>query len=374
MVVQTTPFCNIDCKYCYLADRQNRARVTPSTIAAITQRIEEYQEAEEPLTWYWHAGEPLTVGIEHFRSCHEAVVSTAPVLARETQFHVQTNGILLNDTWAGFFKEYDYIVGVSIDGLRDLHDARRVTRSGGGTFDRVVSGVNALLNHGVKPAALAVVTAESLTRGREIVRSLGDLGFCNVSFNFEEIEGPHTSSSLKALDLEGSLNNAVRGFVSDILDEREARFPDMVLRETDRLVPSLLTGGSVTGLVAQPMTYVTVLADGMASTFCPELAGSDAIPRIDIHNSSFEDLAATVLDSDAYRAIRKGIESCRSTCAYFDLCGGGNPGNKWFERGSFSATETLHCRIRNQFVTEALLDYVVASDNHLIQQSQSGDC
>lgn len=296
MVVQTTPFCNIDCKYCYLADRQNRARVTPSTIAAITQRIEEYQEAEEPLTWYWHAGEPLTVGIEHFRSCHEAVVSTAPVLARETQFHVQTNGILLNDTWAGFFKEYDYIVGVSIDGLRDLHDARRVTRSGGGTFDRVVSGVNALLNHGVKPAALAVVTAESLTRGREIVRSLGDLGFCNVSFNFEEIEGPHTSSSLKALDLEGSLNNAVRGFVSDILDEREARFPDMVLRETDRLVPSLLTGGSVTGLVAQPMTYVTVLADGMASTFCPELAGSDAIPRIDIHNSSFEDLAATVLD------------------------------------------------------------------------------
>jgi uncharacterized protein len=176
------------------------------------------------------------------------------------------------------------------------------------------------------------------------------------------------------LDLEGSLNNAVRGFVSDILDEREARFPDMVLRETDRLVPSLLTGGSVTGLVAQPMTYVTVLADGMASTFCPELAGSDAIPRIDIHNSSFEDLAATVLDSDAYRAIRKGIESCRSTCAYFDLCGGGNPGNKWFERGSFSATETLHCRIRNQFVTEALLDYVVASDNHLIHQSQSDGC
>jgi uncharacterized protein len=230
------------------------------------------------------------------------------------------------------------------------------------------------LQCGLKPAALAVVSAESLTRGREIVRNLGDLGFSNVSFNFEEIEGPHTISSLKALDEEGSLNDAVRRFVSDILEEREARFPEMVLRETDRLVPSLMTGGSVIGLVAQPMTYVTVLADGTASTFCPELAGFDVVPKINIHNSSFEELATTVLHSDAYRAICNGIESCRSTCAYFDLCGGGNPANKWFERGSFSVTETLHCRIRNQFMTEALLDYVVASNDHQINHSQSGDC
>lgn len=302
------------------------------------------------------------MGIAHFISCHEAVAHAAPVLARETQFHVQTNGMLLDNAWAEFFIANDYRVGVSIDGPRDLHDSRRVTRLGGGTYDRVVSGVKALVNSGLKPAALAVVTAESLGRGRDIVRSLGDLGFSNISFNFEEIEGPHTCSSLKALDEAGSLRNAVRGFVSDILEEREAHFPEMVLRETDRLVPSLLTGGPVIGLVAQPMTYITVLANGMASTFCPELAGSEAVPKINVQESSFAELEARVIGSDEYRAICEGVNSCRSSCAYFDLCGGGNPGNKWYEHGSFAATETLHCRIRNQFVTEALLDYILASE------------
>jgi uncharacterized protein len=345
-----------------LPDRQNRSRIDPAAIARLAERIEEYQDASQPVTWYWHAGEPLTVGLTHFRACHDALVDAAPILARESFFHVQTNGTLINDNWASFFREFKYQVGVSLDGPADIHDARRVTRSGAGTYSQVIAGIKLLQAAGVKPAVLAVVGADSLDRGAEILRSFGFLGIDNVSFNFEEIEGPNLSSSLSALEEGGSLRDGVRRFVEDILRERADRFPDMVLRETDRLVPTLLTGAPVESVLTQPMTYLTVLSDGTASTFCPELAGgSTSLPTVNIHREPLIELASRVINSDSYAQIHSGVDACRRTCPYFKTCGGGNPGNKLFEHGRFDVTETLHCRIRNQYVTDALLDYIIAS-------------
>jgi uncharacterized protein len=363
VVMQTTPFCNIDCKYCYLPDRRNRVRMDASLVRRLAERVADYQDASEPVKWYWHAGEPLTVGLDHFTACHDAVAEGAPLHADTFRYHVQTNGILVDAAWAAFFHKHSYGVGVSLDGPADIHDANRVTRNGMGTFDKVVDGIKRLQDAGVRPGVLAVVTEASLDRPLDILEAYAALGVDSVAFNFEEIEGSHAVSSLRSLDTQGLLRGKVEYFIGTILRERDAKYPRIKLRETDWMLPSILSGDAVEDWLTRPMTYLTVLADGRVSSFCPELAGQvgedKGFPICQVQDEDFSSFADRIEASPAYAAIRTGVDDCRVSCEYFELCGGGCPSNKFFETGNFAATETLYCRIRNQYVADAVLDYII---------------
>lgn len=367
VVMQTTPFCNIDCKYCYLPDRRSKARMEPSVVRRLAERVAEYQDGSEPVRWYWHAGEPLTVGLDHFRACHEAVAAGAPALADTFQYHVQTNGILLDDAWAQFFKQHHYGIGVSLDGPADIHNANRVTRNGDGTFDKVVAGIKRLQDVGLHPAILAVVSSASLDRPSDLLATFAQLGVDSVAFNFEEMEGTHGTSSLKAMDDNGELRGKIENFISVLLRERAERYPHIRLRETDWMLPSILSGEAVEGWLTRPMTYLTVLSNGIASTFCPELAGmtgADEVdfPRCNVLAEPLMAFADRVFASRAFADIETGVTHCRMTCDYFELCAGGCPSNKFYETGNFASTETLYCRIRNQYAADAVVDYIIASE------------
>lgn len=372
VVMQTTPFCNIDCKYCYLPDRRSKDRMEPALVRRLAERVAEYQDGSEPVKWYWHAGEPLTVGLEHFRACHEAVGTGAPALVETFRYHVQTNGILIDEAWAQFFKEHRYGIGVSLDGPADIHDANRVTRNGAGTFDKVVAGIKRLQDAGLRPAILAVVSSASLDRPEDVLATFAELGVDNVAFNFEEMEGTHATSSLKAMDDRGELRRKIHHFITTLLRERGARYPHIRLRESDWMLPSILSGEPVEGWLTRPMTYLTVLSNGTATTFCPELAGMSGADKVDFprYNVLTEPLAAfadRVLASGTLAAIEAGVDRCRTTCDYYELCAGGCPSNKFYETGDFSSTETLYCRIRNQYTADAVVDYVIASEGKGIE-------
>lgn len=372
VVMQTTPFCNIDCKYCYLPERRSKDRMEPALVRRLAERVAEYQDGSAPVKWYWHAGEPLTVGLDHFRACHEAVAAGAPALADTFRYHVQTNGILIDDAWARFFKEHHYGVGVSIDGPADIHNANRVTRNGDGTFDKVVAGFKRLQDAGLHPAVLAVVSAASLDRPKDLLAAFADLGADSVAFNFEEMEGTHGTSSLKAMDDSGELRGKIHHFMTTLLREREQSYPHIRLRESDWMLPSILSGEAVEGWLTRPMTYLTVLSNGTASTFCPELAGASGadkadFPRCNILTEPLTAFADRVFASRAFAAIEDGVDKCRMNCDYFELCAGGCPSNKFYETGDFSSTETLYCRIRNQYAADAVVDYIIASEGKGIE-------
>lgn len=367
VVLQTTPFCNINCKYCYLPDRQSKARMAPGVVRRMAERVADYQDGSEPVRWYWHAGEPLSVGLDYFKECHAAVALGAPGLADSFGYHVQTNGVLITAAWAEFFKEHRYGIGVSLDGPRDVHDANRVMRGGEGTFDKVVAGLKRLQDAGLRPGILAVVGSTSLERPAELLEAFAELGVDSVAFNFEELEGTHSTSSLKALDDAGALRDKVVHFVHTILQLRAEKFPHIRLRETDWMLPSILSGEAVEGWLTRPMTYLTVLSNGVASTFCPELAGmreAEAVgfPRCNILEEDLRSFADRVFASQALKAIEAGVDRCRITCDYFELCAGGCPSNKFYENRDFASTETLYCRIRNQYAADAVLDYIIASE------------
>jgi len=82
----------------------------------------------------WQGGEPTLMGVDFFRRSMELVERFPPSRAA-CRAHFQTNGIALDDEWCAFLKEHQVLVGLSIDGPRDIHDGNRVTRGGKGTFD-----------------------------------------------------------------------------------------------------------------------------------------------------------------------------------------------------------------------------------------------
>ena len=140
VVLQPTAFCNINCSYCYLPDRDNRHVLAPSTVTRLFTELFASGWAAPHLTVVWHAGEPLVVPVAFYREAFAAIERLRPpsVAVRHA---FQTNGMLIDDGWCALFRDWEVGVGVSLDGPRELHDANRKTRSGAGTFDRTVAGI-----------------------------------------------------------------------------------------------------------------------------------------------------------------------------------------------------------------------------------------
>lgn len=140
LVVQPTPFCNIDCRYCYLPDRSSKAVVADETLGNLFRQVFASGWASDGLSVVWHAGEPMVLPIDFYRRAGALIDRLRPPSLTVRQ-SFQTNGTLIDDAWCEFFAEMQINVGVSIDGPQLLHDKNRVTRSGRGTFDRTIAGI-----------------------------------------------------------------------------------------------------------------------------------------------------------------------------------------------------------------------------------------
>src|SRR5271165_6504710 len=136
VIVQATSFCNLDCGYCYLPDRQLRNQIPLELVTTIFDRVFESPFVGDAFTVCWHAGEPLAMPVSFYRDAFEAVERSRLAHGRDQCFvtqSVQTNATLITQAWCDLFKEYCVEVGVSIDGPAAVHDAHRKYRSGHGS-------------------------------------------------------------------------------------------------------------------------------------------------------------------------------------------------------------------------------------------------
>jgi uncharacterized protein len=201
LVVQPTPFCNIDCRYCYLADRGNKSVVSVKTLENLFTQVFASGWAEEVLSVVWHAGEPMVLPVTFYRDAFAMIDGLKPA-GLPIKHSFQTNGTLIDDAWCGFIAETEVTVGVSIDGPRHLHDRNRVTRSGRGTFDKTIAGVRKLKQHALPFHVISVLTAASLAVPEEMFEFYLAEGIEHVCFNVEESEGEHRSESFAAAGIE----------------------------------------------------------------------------------------------------------------------------------------------------------------------------
>ena len=169
--------CNIDCTYCFFLSKNalypnEKHRMSEDTLRAyISQLLESHRTPE--ITVAWQGGEPTLMKLEFFRRSIE-IVEEYRRPDQRIQHTFQTNGILLDDDWCAFFKKHDFLVGLSVDGPREIHDTYRLDRRRQGTFDRVMQGWALLRKHGVDFNILCTVNAANEKHGRAVYRFFRD--------------------------------------------------------------------------------------------------------------------------------------------------------------------------------------------------------
>ncbi len=169
--------CNLDCRYCFFLSKQalypeGSSRMSDATLEAYLRQLLASHRGPT-VTIAWQGGEPTLMGLEFFRRAVE-LVERHRRPGQRVEYTFQTNGILLDDAWCAFFEQHDVLVGLSVDGPRELHDAYRIDRGGHGTFDRVIEGWRHLRDHGVEYNVLCTVNAANQRHGRAVYRFFRD--------------------------------------------------------------------------------------------------------------------------------------------------------------------------------------------------------
>jgi len=179
------PVCNLDCAYCFYLEKQalygagEDFRMPDEVLSTFIRSYVDAQPAPE-VEFVWQGGEPTLLGVDFFR---RVVQLQAPFAGRKTITNsLQTNGTLLDDEWCRFLKQHGFMVGISLDGPREIHDRYRRDRAGNGSFDTVMRGLRLLKKHGVAFNVLASVARETAEKPLEVYRFLKDEGVEFIQF------------------------------------------------------------------------------------------------------------------------------------------------------------------------------------------------
>jgi uncharacterized protein len=169
--------CNLGCQYCFFLSKENLYpgdgyMMSDATLAAYVRQLMEASDGPQ-VEIAWQGGEPTLRGLDFYKRS----VELAEKYRRPNQrvLHtMQTNGTLIDDAWAAFLKEHGYLVGLSVDGPRDVHDAYRVDKKGHGSFDDVMRGWRILRAHGVDVNVLCTIHAANGDRPLDVYRFFRD--------------------------------------------------------------------------------------------------------------------------------------------------------------------------------------------------------
>jgi uncharacterized protein len=358
LVIQPTPFCNLDCSYCYLPDRLNKRKITLETLEKSLNWVFSSGLVRRPFTLLWHAGEPMVLPATFYEQATLVLERCNDSGFQVTQ-SLQTNATLVNEAWCDFIRRRGIQVGVSVDGPDFLNDRHRVTRKGGGTLDRVLRGMQMLRDHEIFFDVITVLTSASLDYPDELFDFYVEHGVTSIAFNVEEIEGPHVKSSLAGSGIEPRF----RRFYSRFMDLVLAAGPPMRVREFESARNCIAYPQQPDSRTQEckPFGILNVDCEGNFSTYSPELLGLSS-PRLGSFalGNVARDSLESVLTMPRFLAlddeIRRGVEQCHETCRYFPFCGGGPPGNKFFENGDFATTETLSCRLHKKATFDVALE------------------
>ena len=176
MVKPAGSACNLNCRYCYYLGKSELygGREPVMSRGLLETYIKQYIEANDTdeVSFCWHGGEPLLLGTDFFRT---AVKLQKKYAAGKTIHNsLQTNGVKVNEEWCRFFSGNGFLIGISLDGPRDIQDGFRRTKADDSVYDSVIEAIRLFKRHDVEFNTLSVVSSRSEGRGLEIYRFLRD--------------------------------------------------------------------------------------------------------------------------------------------------------------------------------------------------------
>lgn len=350
VVLQPSPFCNINCDYCYLPDRAQTHRMSPETLRRAVEEVFTSDLIGDEVTFVWHAGEPLAVPIAWYEEAFSLIRDIAPPGIKPIHTF-QSNGTLINERWCAFFDRWDAHLGLSIDGPEFIHDVHRKTRKGAGTHAQAMRGARLLRESGRDFHVIAVVTRESLDHADAIFDFFLENQIWRFGFNIDEMEGANSASSL-----DGVASDRIEAFFGRMFERQKAEGGRVRIREFDSALQRIMRGRReeaerfvYENEQVRPFGILSIDWRGNFSTYSPELLGLTLEPYGEFSFGSVREthLSEAVKTPKFQRVltdIQAGVERCRRECAYFDHCGGGAPANKLFENGGFATSSTQYCR------------------------------
>jgi uncharacterized protein len=183
------PICNLDCSYCFYLEKEELypENKSASSFRMNDQTLEKYVEQyisgqDVPEIWFaWQGGEPTLMGLDFYKRVVEFQRKYCPP-GKQIKNALQTNGTLLNSQWCEFLRSNEFLVGLSIDGPKSLHDRYRVDKSGRGTFDQVMRAWDLLKTHNVQYNTLTVVNREVSEHPLEVYEFLKSSGSIFMQF------------------------------------------------------------------------------------------------------------------------------------------------------------------------------------------------
>ncbi|MFO8057749.1 MAG: anaerobic sulfatase maturase [bacterium] len=235
--------CNLACEYCFyrettpvLYPEEKRHRMSFETMDRVVSDLLSYRFPET--VFCWQGGEPTLMGLDFFRETVQAQMKHGQS-GQSVGNAFQTNGIIINDEWARFFADYRFVVGLSLDGPREIHDRYRNTVKGEGTFDRVMATAELFRKHGVAFNILCVVNRFNQDRAREVYRFFRMNGFDYIQFIPCLETDPDTGEVLPF----SATPEGLARFFGEAFDEyRRDGFPQVSERNFDALLNIHLTG------------------------------------------------------------------------------------------------------------------------------------
>jgi uncharacterized protein len=182
------PLCNLDCKYCFYLEKEAYFKEDERSTYYMDEKtreeyIKQYLASQTGPTVHFafQGGEPTLVGLDYFKEMVK-LVHQHKEDRQNVSFALQTNGTRLNVEWAEFLKEHNFLVGLSIDGPEDLHDAYRVNKGGNPTHAKVMKALHLLQEFGVEYNTLTVINHQNSQRALDVYRFLKSTGTSYMQF------------------------------------------------------------------------------------------------------------------------------------------------------------------------------------------------
>lgn len=328
-------------------------------VSSIASKLLSEIQTSQALVIVWHAGEPTTVPIKWYESATSLFTHVRPVPS--IQFALQSNGIGLDESWIEFLTTTRTSLGLSIDGPEYIHDKYRLTKKGGPTWHLAVRALRRAQSQGLDPSVISVLTDYALDYPIQFFDFYKRHNITHVSISIEEIEGRNVRSTLLSVQ---NLEERVEAFYYKLMNAAvRERYP-LFIRESENILKKILFTemapvDSIANEQVIPFSMITVTYNGDLYTFSPELSEhydpkEGAVPLGNVSrlnpNHIYNTAAFKLLSSN----IEAGTTLCRSSCSYWQFCGGGAPVNRLSEHGTFRKSETLFCKLTTQAMIRSM--------------------
>lgn len=324
LVKPAGPDCNLACDYCFYSGKSSifpetvKHRMTDSTLTALIRQA--MSQAGETIGIAWQGGEPTLMGLQFFQKAMDLMQQYGR--DQSVGNALQTNGLLIDKKWIRFFREYNFLIGLSIDGPERIHDHYRRTKDGKGTWSRVTDKAKMMLDNGVEVNALSVVTDYSSKFPEEIYSFIKGLGLNYMQFIPCVERDPANPGELRTFSVPAKnygtfLCRLFDLWLADFVDGSQTtsiRFFDSVFYRYVGMTPPECT------LLEECGNYLVVEHNG--DVYSCDFFVEPVWKLGNISNCNLQDMLNSERQT-AFGAMKKQLpEECRS-CKWLHLCQGG---------------------------------------------------